>query len=83
MRSCGDIAKVERRRNRQCTAVYKEKCPGLCKSRCDCVNYEYEFKAKKTSENWVRCEDLGTDKCKHLLVAKNCPTLCNDECKAE
>ena len=79
-KSCYDIAKLERKRRRKCTDIYKENCPGLCKKRCKCHDYEYEFKAKKTSNNWVTCDTLEEDKCRFATVKKNCPTLCNDDC---
>ena len=80
-KSCGDIAELERERNRKCDGLYREHCPGLCRNRCSCTDYEYPFYAKETSRNLVTCDTLTEDKCKHLRVKKNCRALCNDDCK--
>ena len=79
--TCGDIARTEKRRSRKCNeSFYREACPGLCAKRCECHDYEYEFRATKTSQNDVTCATLTKNKCKHARVQKNCPTLCDETC---
>ena len=82
-KSCLDIAHMDEGRGNKCrgSSDYNENCPGLCKKRCDCHDYEYPFKAKKGVEKWKTCPEFEEQKCKHDRVRKNCPTLCDpDRC---
>ena len=84
---CADIAVLTSGRKTKCTSVYKENCPGLCKKNCACHDYEFEFRAKPSAKNPITCEDVAAlteaekdKKCKFNTVAKNCPSVCDDDC---
>ena len=84
---CLDIASLSSGRNTQCTSVYKENCPGLCKTSCACHDYEFEFLAKPGASNQITCSGVAAlseaeqkKKCNFKTVAKNCPSVCDDDC---
>ena len=90
--SCTDIARKKRKRNRLCNkSAYKENCPGLCRNRCGCVDYEHEFPRDKDTDRVLTCGEVRgwsrgkqQNQCQsNKVIAKNCPTVCDDECSEE